>query len=83
MTSKLNTPLEEVIAIKDSRKILIKKTQNLQDLRNTKKEAYDKQMEDCSKSKESRQVQQKILMEQITNENSNRDSQILDSELSG
>ena len=56
MTSKLNTPLEEVTAIKDSRKILIKKTQNLQDLRNTKKEAYDKQMEDCGKSKESRQV---------------------------
>lgn len=83
MTSKLNTPMEEVNAIKESRKILIKKTQNLQDLRNTKKEAYDKQMEDCGKSRESREVQKKILQEQMNNEKANKTSSITDNELIG
>lgn len=78
MTSKLNTPKEEVDAIKESRKILTKKTQNLQELRTNKKDAYDKQMEDCGKSRESREAQKKILHEQVTNENSNRDSSVVD-----
>ena len=56
MTSKLNTPMEEVKAIAESRKILTTKTQKLSDLRDTKKEASDKQMEDCSKSKELREA---------------------------
>lgn len=63
MTSKLNTPMEEVKAIAQSRKVLTTKTQKLQDLRDTKKEAYDKQIEDCSKSKELREAQKKILNE--------------------
>lgn len=55
--------MEEVKAIAQSRKVLTTKTQKLQDLRDTKKEAYDKQIEDCSKSKELREAQKKILNE--------------------
>ena len=36
-------------------------------------------MEDCSKSKELREAQKKILHEQVTTENQNRDSSIVES----
>ena len=70
--------MEEVKAISLSRKVLITKTDKLQDLRDTKKEAYDKQIEDCSKSKEQREAQKKILNEQIRKEDENRIDSVTD-----
>ena len=56
MDSKLNTPLEEVNSIKDTLKHLQAKTETLRDLCGTKKDAYLKYCEECSKSKELRKV---------------------------
>ena len=71
MTFKLNTPKEEVDAIYQSRKVLTGKTQKLQELRNSKKEAFEKQIEDCSKSKSLREAQKKLLKDQVNKEDDN------------
>jgi len=41
-TTKLNTPMEEKKAQEKSRKILVEKCDKLQDIRDQKKETYDK-----------------------------------------
>jgi len=56
MDTKLNTPLEEVNSIRENLKHLQTKTQNLKDLRDTKKDAFLKYCEECSKSKEQRKI---------------------------
>lgn len=45
-------------------------------MRTGKKDAYDKYCEECSKSKEIRDNQIKILKEQVTYENSQRETSI-------
>jgi DNA repair ATPase RecN len=52
--TKLNTPQEEVKSIKANLSLLKEKIQKLESLRTTKKDAYDKYCEECSKSKEIR-----------------------------
>lgn len=79
MTTKLNTQLEEVKAQQKSRKRLSSKTRKLQEIRDTKKENYDKTCEDCSKSKEIRDDQKKVLIGQISKENATREEQINES----
>ena len=44
--------------------------------RQNRKDAYDKYCEECSKSKEIRDNQIKILKEQVTYENSQRETSI-------
>lgn len=46
--------MEEKKAQEKSRKVLAEKCDKLKEIRNLKKETYDKQCEDCSKSKELR-----------------------------
>lgn len=72
MDTKLNTPLEEVDSIKENLKHLQTKTQNLQDSCDTKKDAFLKYCEECSKSKELRKVQIDFLKSQVGNEKNNR-----------
>ena len=65
--------MEEKKAQDKSRKVLDEKCEKLQDIRDQKKETYDKQCEDCSKSKELRDAQKKILKEEVSEENVNRE----------
>jgi len=66
--NKLNTPLEDVNSIKDNLKLLKEKTETLTDLRNSKKDQYDKYVEECNKSKELRSITMKILSQQVGTE---------------
>lgn len=66
------TPLEEVNSIKENLKHLEVKTKNLQDLRDTKEDAFKKYCEECSKSKELRKVQIEFLKGQVGNEKNSR-----------
>lgn len=67
--NKLNTPLEEKRSIETNKELLNTKIAKLQGLQTNKKDAYDKYCEECSKSKEIRDNQIKILKEQVINEN--------------
>ena len=75
-TVKLNTPQEEVKSIKANLSLLKEKISKLEHLRGQKKDAYDQYCEECSKSKEIRDNQIKILKEQVTYENSQRETSI-------
>ena len=68
-TYKLNTPLEDVNSIKDNLKQLKEKTETLTDHRNSKKDQYDKYVEECNKSRELRGITMKILSQQVGTEN--------------
>jgi hypothetical protein len=50
--NKLNTPLEEVNSIKENLKNTQVKQQKAQETRDTKKDSFDKYIEECNKSKE-------------------------------
>ena len=50
-----------------------------QETRDTKKDSFDKYVEECNKSKEQRDAQIKVLSETIGSEKANRDNQITDS----
>jgi hypothetical protein len=75
-TTKLCTPQEEVKSIKANLSLLKEKISKLETLRSTKKDAYDKYCEECSKSKEIRDNQIKILKEQISYEQNLKETQI-------
>lgn len=75
-TTKLNTPQEEVKSIAANLGLLKEKIQKLEQTRQNRKDAYDKYCEECSKSKEIRDNQIKILKEQVTYENSQRETSI-------
>ena len=72
--------MEEKKAQEKSRKVLAEKCEKLKEIRNLKKETYDKQCEDCSKSKELRDSQKKILRDDVQEEYINRERQITESE---
>jgi len=74
--TKLCTPQEEVKSIKANLNLLKEKIERLKTVRTQKKDAYDKYCEECSKSKEIRDNQIKILKEQVTYENSQRETLI-------
>ena len=82
-TTKLNTPQEEVKSIKANLSLLKDKIQKLEALRTTKKDAFDKYCEECSKSKEIRDNQIKILKEQVTYETSLRETSMENSNEQG
>ena len=64
--TKLTTPLEEVNAITSNKGMLKTKINKLSELYQSKKDQYDKYLEECSKSKEIRDNQIKILKDQVT-----------------
>ena len=63
-------------SIKANLSLLKEKISKLETLRSTKKDAYDKYCEECSKSKEIRDNQIKILKEQISYEQNLKETQI-------
>ena len=63
-------------SIKAKLSLLKEKISKLETLRSTKKDAYDKYCEECSKSKEIRDNQIKILKEQISYEQNLKETQI-------
>ena len=63
-------------SIKANISLLKEKISKLETLRSTKKDAYDKYCEECSKSKEIRDNQIKILKEQISYEQNLKETQI-------
>lgn len=63
-------------SIKTNLGLLEDKIKKLDTLRSNKKDTYDKYLEDCSKSKEIRDNQIKILKEAVTYENSKRETSI-------
>jgi hypothetical protein len=65
-----------VKSIKANLSLLKEKISKLETLRSTKKDAYDKYCEECSKSKEIRDNQIKILKEQISYEQNLKETQI-------
>jgi len=65
-----------VKSIKTNLGLLEDKIKKLDTLRSNKKDTYDKYLEDCSKSKEIRDNQIKILKEAVTYENSKRETSI-------
>lgn len=67
MEFKLYTPKEEVDAIRKNQKVLEDRVQKLKEQYDSKKDAYDKYCEECSKSKELRDANIKALREQISN----------------
>ena len=75
--------MEEKKAQEKSRKVLAEKCEKLKEIRNLKKETYDKQCEDCSKSKQLRDSQKKILRDDVQEEYINRERQITESEKNG
>ena len=81
--NKLNTPLEDVNSIKDNLKLLKEKTETLTDLRNSKKDQYDKYVEECNKSKELRSITMKILSQQVGTEKVDCETQIADAKEKG
>lgn len=83
MTYKLNTPLEDVNSIKDNLKQLKEKTETLTDHRNSKKDQYDKYVEECNKSKELRTETMKILGSQVTTEKVDCETQIMEAKEKG
>lgn len=56
MDIRLTTPLVEVNSIKENLKHLQSKTHDLQEMRDSKKDAFLKYQEECSKSKEMRKL---------------------------
>ena len=62
---KLFTPKEEVDAIKKNQKILEDKGNKLKEQYDTKKDAYDKYVEECNNSKQMREANIKALKDQI------------------
>ena len=82
-TYKLNTPLEDVNSIKDNLKLLKEKTETLTDLRNSKKDQYDKYVEECNKSKELRGITMKILSQQVGTEKVDCETQIAEAKEKG
>jgi hypothetical protein len=82
-TYKLNTPLEDVNSIKDNLKQLKEKTETLTDHRNSKKDQYDKYVEECNKSRELRGITMKILSQQVGTEKVDCETQIQDAKEKG
>lgn len=74
--NKLNTPLEEVNSIKENLKNTQVKQQKALETRDTKKDSFDKYVEECNKSKEQRDAQIKVLSEAVGSEKANRDNEI-------
>lgn len=77
--NKLNTPLEEVNSIKENLKNTQVKQQKALETRDTKKDSFDKYIEECNKSKEQRDAQIKVLSEAVGSEKANRDNEITNS----
>lgn len=73
---KLNTPLEEVNSIKENLKMYQIKQQKALETRDTKKDSFDKYVEECTKSKEQRDAQIKVLAEAVGSERQNCDNEI-------
>jgi septal ring factor EnvC (AmiA/AmiB activator) len=71
--------LEEVNSIRENLKNTKDKHLKAQETRDTKKDSFDKYVEECNKSKEQRDAQIKVLSETIGSEKANRDNQITDS----
>mmetsp|Transcript_32111 Transcript_32111/g.49108 ORF Transcript_32111/g.49108 Transcript_32111/m.49108 type:complete len:285 (-) Transcript_32111:167-1021(-) len=78
MEIRVTTPMEEVNSIRENLRHLQTKTQNLTELRDTKKDAYLKYMEECSKSKDIRKAQIDHLKQQIGQEKNNRSDVVVD-----
>ena len=67
MEFKLYTPKEEVDAIRKNQRVLEDRVLKLKEQYHSKKDAYDKYCEECTKSKELRDANIKALREQISN----------------
>jgi len=67
MDFKLVTPKEEVDAIRDSLKHSKDIVKKLTEQRDTKKDNYNKYVEDCRRDKESMDIAIKSMKDQITN----------------
>jgi len=76
--NKLNTPLEEVNSIRENLKLYQMKHEKALDDRDTKKDSYDKYVEECNKTKESRDATIKILKEAVGSEQATREHNITD-----
>lgn len=74
--TKLTTPLEEEQSIKEQLRILVQRTQKLNEIRDQKKEHLQKYEEESKEQKEQREYEIQNLKKQIADENAAKDGKL-------